>query len=227
MLHRATGGILMMIIVPTFSGGNQSNEPIVATVLASLVTAITKHVSETVHAPCDVPDENCPQENSPDRYARCEERGIRDRRTKEPREPHRDCEVRNALTKIEKDWSNRISFKPEIKWILKRVARISRVIRDMSQIVIAQEEPSHVAPQKVDEWRMWIFAFIAVRMVHAVRGNPSCGRILQAAQCKRDKCPFKPAGDLETSVSQKSVISHSDRLPKDVNSNEADDQSSP
>ena len=46
----------MMIIVPTFSGGNQSNEPIIATVLASLVTAITKHVSETVHAPCDVPD---------------------------------------------------------------------------------------------------------------------------------------------------------------------------
>jgi hypothetical protein len=97
----------------------------------------------------------------------------------------------------------------------------------MSQIVIAQEEPSHVAPQKIDEWRMWILAFITVRMVHAVRGNPSSGRILQAAQRKRDKCPFKPARDLETSVSQKSVISHGDRLPKDVNSNEANDQSSP
>ena len=217
----------MMIIVPTFSGGNQSNEPIIATVLASLVTAITKHVSQTVHAPSDVPDENCPQEHSPDRHACCEERGIRDRRTKEPREPHRDCEVRNALTKIEKDWCNGISFEPEIEWILKRVARISRVIRNMSQIVIAQEEPSHVTPQKIDEWRMWILAFIAVCMVHAVRGNPSSGRILQAAQRKCDKCPFKPARDLETSVSQKSVISHGDRLPKDVNSNEANDQSSP
>jgi hypothetical protein len=74
---------------------------------------------------------------------------------------------------------------------------------------------------------MGILTFIAVRMVHAVCGDPACGRILQTAQRKRDERPFKPARNFETSMSQKSVISHGDCLPKEVNSNEADDQSSP
>lgn len=97
----------------------------------------------------------------------------------------------------------------------------------MGEIVVAQKEPSHMSPQECNERGMRILAFIAVRMMHAMSRNPARRGILQAAQCECDERPFEPTWNMKTSVSQKSVIPHRDRLTKDVNSNDARNQSSP
>lgn len=65
------GGALIgvVVVVPAFAIGPESDEPIVAAVVVGLVVFVAPDVCHRVDAPGDVPGENGANENPPDQHA--------------------------------------------------------------------------------------------------------------------------------------------------------------
>ena len=71
----AVGGcslVGMMVVVPAFAVGDQTDQPVVAAVVLGLVVSVSPDMGHGVDAPGDVPVENRSDEYSPYEQARCE-----------------------------------------------------------------------------------------------------------------------------------------------------------
>jgi hypothetical protein len=69
----------MVIVVPTFAVGQQSDPPIIAAVIACFIVAIAPHVTGRVDQPGRMQDENHTQGNRPDQPRNCELGSLRTR----------------------------------------------------------------------------------------------------------------------------------------------------
>jgi len=59
-----------MVVVPTFAVGQQSEQPIVTTVLTGLVISVTPHVGCRIDRPGDMPSVNGPHNDRPKKERR-------------------------------------------------------------------------------------------------------------------------------------------------------------
>ena len=120
-----------------------------------------------------------------------------------------------------------MALKPEVEGIFEDVPRITRVATNMGEFVVAPEKPSNMSPEERDERRMRIILLVAVHMVLAVRCDPASGSVLQAQQSERRERQLEPARCFETAVGEQAVVSHRDRLSKEVDANNPRDDTRP
>ena len=62
----------MMIVVPALAVAEQTNEDIVTTGIRGLVISVAPKVGYGIDRPADVPDEDRPNKDAPDEYAKPE-----------------------------------------------------------------------------------------------------------------------------------------------------------
>ena len=72
MLHGRGGWIFVMVVVPAFTDGQDSDEPVVATVFARFIVAVAEHVAQRIHGPSNVPHANDANDRSPHYHARAQ-----------------------------------------------------------------------------------------------------------------------------------------------------------
>ena len=66
----------VMIVMPTLSGRQQSDQRIVPAVIVCGVVAVTPHMGERVYRPCRVPHHDGPQRATPEEKAGAEPQGF-------------------------------------------------------------------------------------------------------------------------------------------------------
>ena len=221
MLHRGSGWVFVMIVVPAFADGQHSDQPIVATVFTSFVIAITEHVAERIHGPGDVPDADDANNRSPYNHARAQLRGGCQVAARSETDQCADQKVNGNLTQDVEELQVRIGFESHVERIAQKILCELFQSSDAIRLPIDVHQPTHVRPKEIDAWAVRIWNFIGVNVMHAMNGDPTSWRVFHAADADDRDDVFHPFRRLEAAMSQQTVITDRDALSENVDTNDA------
>lgn len=170
----------VMIVVPTFAVGNQSDEPIVATVVFGLVVSIAPNVSHRIDAPSDVPIENRSDEHSPDEQTRSELNASPDIARGEPsdRKSEDGIEHRHSQVHLE---PVPVPLKLHVERVFEQVSRELLIVFDVREIAILEHQPTEVSPKERYQGTMGIGLVIGMLMMDSMHGDPAGRGVLHGA----------------------------------------------
>ncbi len=102
------------------------------------------------------------------------------------------------------------SFELQIERISKQVSYIAFVMYGSIEVSVSANDPAHVTPQKIHQWRVWIGLVVAVLVMHAMDRDPAGGAILQIAHAHDCERVLQPFGTGEPTVRKQTVVTDRD-----------------
>src|SRR5690606_11435471 len=119
------------------------------------------------------------------------------------------------------------TLQPHIKGIFEHIAGDAVVSVEILDVFVGEHQPAHVPPPQVNEWAMGIGLLIGISMVEAMRRDPCCGRVLEAADTENHKETLHRTTTAKAAMGEQSVIADVDAAAEDVRADETQDQSRP
>lgn len=206
MMRRS--GLSMVIVMPTLSVGNQSDEPIVAAVVPRLVVLVTKNVAYRIDAPSPMENDNGSNKNAPNQPASSR----LDEAVPAIEKPAEDSsEQSNNCCMQPKDLDPHTSpLELHVEGVFQKISHVSFEARNGVVVAIPIDDPSHVRPKQIGERGVRVWLVIAVLMVHSMNGYPTRWAVLQVADAEDGERVFKPLWASEAAMSEQSVITDGD-----------------
>jgi len=207
-----TDRVGVVVVVPAFATGEQSDPPTVAGVVLGLEAAVTPDVGGGVDQPGGVEADGDAKEGSPENHAECSDDAVAGRG---------DGCTESDLEQTGDDEREVVIFaEPDVDTITGKVRGVATEQRGLGVESAAGENPASVCPPGAVVRGVGVAVVVGVLMMDAVGGYPEDGSALECeASAGRDEV-FDPLGGLVTAVREQAVIAHADA---DVNGEDVHD----
>ncbi len=135
----------MVVVVPAFAVGDQTDQPVVATVVLGLVVSVSPDMGHGIDAPGDVPVENRSDEYSPDEQARCELDAAPKVSRHEPTDDKADDRIEGCDGKIDLE-PIPLTLEFQVERVFQEISGESLVVFDVGEISVLKHQPTEVPP---------------------------------------------------------------------------------
>src|SRR5262245_13734935 len=138
-----------MVVVPSFAIAEDADEHVVPAAFVGFVVAITPSVRDGIDRPGDVPDQYGTHEHTPYENARHELRGIRHILPRRQSGNHAAGKEHQPGQDV--DPKPVVALELPVEAVLEDVSRVPLVDPETPEVVIFNEQPSHVTPEEIDQ----------------------------------------------------------------------------
>ena len=149
----AVGGsslVGMVVVMPAFAVGDQTDQPVVAAIVLGLVVSITPDMGHGVNAPGDVPVENRSDEYSPDEQTRSELDAAPEVPRHEPTDDKADDRIEGSDGKIDLE-PIPLTLEFQVERVFQEVSGEALVVFDIGEISVLKHQPTEVSPEERDQ----------------------------------------------------------------------------
>src|SRR4029077_4392487 len=205
--HRA--GIRLVVVMPSLAIADDADEEVVPALFVGGIAAIAPEMRHRVDRPGDMPDQDSAQEHAPDQQARAElqrlHRGAAQHElgreaAQEEHEPGEENNLDPAAVALE----------APVEAIAQDILGIAVIDAKPRQILVLDQEPSHMAPEEAGQRAVGILLLIGVLMMPAMDRHPAGGGILQAADAQDREAMLEPFRAIEAAMGEQAVIAEVD-----------------
>jgi hypothetical protein len=204
-------GMGVVVVVPAFAAGEESDPPVVAGVVLGLEAALAPEVGCGVDEPCGVEADGDAQEGSPEHHAECTDDRVRGA------ESGSDDELEDAG---DGERQPVILAEPDVDAVLGEVGGVAAEERGLRVQGAAGEDPAGVSPPGAVVRSVWVALVVRVLMVDAVGGYPEDGSTLEGERAAHGDEVLDPLGGSVAAVREQAMIGNADA---DVNREEVHD----
>jgi hypothetical protein len=202
----------MVVVVPAFASGEQSNPPGVAGVILGFEAARAEHVGGRVDQPGGVQADDDAEEGSPEHHAEAAEDSVAGR-----------CEggADGDLEQAGCDEGNVVEFaEPDVTLVAGEVGGVAAEECGFGVERAAGDDPTGVSPPGPVVGSVRIAVVVGVLMMDAMCGDPEDGSAFKCCGAAGGDEVFEPLGNAVAAMREQAVVAHADA---DVDGEEIED----
>jgi hypothetical protein len=192
----------VVVVVPAFAAGEQSDPPVVARVVFGLEAALAPEVGGGVDEPGGVEADGDAEEGCPEDHADCADDVVA-----RAGEQTADDELEHASG----DQRNPVVFaEPDVDGVLGEVGGVAAEERGLGVQGAAREDPAGVSPPGAVVRSVGVAFLVGVLMMDAVGGNPEDGPALKREAAAHGDEVLDPLGSAVATVGEQAMVGHTD-----------------
>jgi hypothetical protein len=195
-------GVGVVVVVPAFAAGEESDPPVVAGVVLGFEAALAPEVGGGVDEPGGVEAEGDAEEGSPEDHAD---------RANDSVTCGRDGSTEGDLEETADDQRDPMKFaEPDVDWVLGEVGGVAAEERGFRVEGAAGEDPAGVGPPGAIVRGMGIAFVVGVLMVDAMGGYPEDGTAFKGETAAHGNEVLDPLGGSVAAVGEQAMVGHAD-----------------
>src|SRR6266481_2976869 len=181
----------VMVVVPTLAVAEESDNHIVAAGFVGVVGAVAPQMGHRIDRPGNVPHQHGADEDAPDQHTEAKLQRLNcTAATKQFGED--PARKENAPGDHYEPEPPKLSLKSGIEGIAQNILRIQLKDAKPREFSILNHKPSHMRPQKMDQWAMRIRLPVRVLVMQPMVGNPTPRSVLETAHTKNGERVLQP-----------------------------------
>lgn len=206
-------GVGVVVVVPAFAAGEDSDPPVVAGVVLGLEAACAPEVGRGVDEPGGVEADGDAEEGSPENHAECADDGVARRGD--------GCSESDLEHAGDDEWQVVVLAEPDVDGIAGEVGSVAAEESGLGVESTAGEDPTGVSPPGAVLRGVGIAFVVGVLMMDAVGGDPEDGAALEREAAAGGDEVLDPLGGAVAAVREQAVVRDADA---DVDREEVHDE---
>ena len=203
----------VVVVVPAFAAGEQSDPPVVAGVVLGFEAALAPEVSGGVDEPGGVEAESDAEEGSPEKHSEGSDDVVAG-----SGDGCAECDLKEAAD----DEGNVVIFaEPDVDGVLGEVGGVAAEEGGFGVEGATGEDPAGVGPPRSVVWGVRVAFVVGVLMVDAMSGYPEDGTAFEREAAAHGDEVLDPLGGSVAAVGEQAMIGHADA---DVDGQEVHDE---
>jgi hypothetical protein len=197
-----TDGVGVVVVVPAFAAGEQSDPPVVAGIILGFEAAPAPEVGGGVDEPGRVESDSDAKEGSPEDHAGCTVDRVA-----------RRCEsgADGELNETTDDQGNPVIFaEPDVDTVLGEIGGVAAEESGLGVEGSAGEDPAGVGPPGAVLRSVRVAFLVGVLMMDAVGGNPEDWTAFEGKAAAHSDEVLDPPGGLIAAVGKQAMVGHAD-----------------
>jgi hypothetical protein len=195
-------GMGVVVVVPAFAAGEESDPPVIAGVVLGLEAALAPEVGGGVDEPGGVETEGNAEEGSPQDHTDCADDSVT---------CGRNGSTEGELEETTDDQRDPMIFaEPDVDGVLGEVGGVAAEEGGFRVEGAAGEDPAGVGPPGTVVWGVWVAFLVGVLMMDTVGGYPEDGTALEGEAAAHGDEVLDPLGGSVAAVGEQAMVSHAD-----------------